>query len=201
MRLSPAPGFFKITQAFNRFLHRRVSETQLNVRRSAFLMLILLGTVFLSGGCALVPEPKPVQWNQSPDWQVFKGQGVWVAEEGAPEIVADLTLAVGPDEQVWAQLSKTPFPLWTFQRTTDPDVWKIEVPAEGKSWKGRGMGPKQFLAVALAQAWIRGEAPEGWTGSGWDGEIKPADRKGEVEWSLEHKKSGQHLEGFLGNDE
>lgn len=165
------------------------------------MMLILLGTVVLSGGCALVPEPKPVQWNQSPDWKVFKGQGVWVAKEGAPEIVADLTLAVGPDEQVWAQLSKTPFPLWTFQRTTDPDVWKIEVPAEGKSWKGRGTGPRQFLAVALAQAWIRGEAPEGWTGSGWDGEIKPVDRKGELEWSLEHKKSGQHLEGYLGNDE
>ncbi len=169
---------------------------RLSIFAFAFTLTLTLA-LGLFPGCALVPEPKAVQWNSSPDWRSYQGQAVWVTEKDGPEIAADLVLAIGPEEQVWVQLSKTPFTLWTFQRSADPEVWKIEIPGKGASWIGRGKGPDRFIGVALAKAWMSGQAPKGWEGSGWAEAAENLSREGMAEWSISHPKSGQRLEGYL----
>jgi hypothetical protein len=147
---------------------------------SGALGLLLLITLC---GC-LSMKPLPKADLSGPDWTIRQGQAVWKPPgPKSPEIAGELILATRPDGSMFAQFTKTPFPFFIAQATTNG--WQIEIPPQNKRYAAHGKPPARIVWFQLANALTGKPIAKGWT---W--------HNSDSNWDLKNA-SGESLEGFF----
>lgn len=134
-------------------------------------------------GCAS-PQPPPVDL-RAPGWEQQEGQAVWRPRAGSLELAGELFLAVHPDGDFVVHFSKPPFDLVLARR--NDRFWRLELPAEGRRFAGRGTGPSRWLWLHLPAALA--------------GRPLPAPLEYQTDtaggWRLVNRVTGETLEGYL----
>ncbi len=168
-------------------------------RRSFFPTPALLAAVTLllaaslSSGCRSVPVSAPVDFAKA-GWNVQHGQAVWKANKDAPELAAEILVAMHPSEGMVIELTKTPFPLVIAR--VGPAGWRMEFVADKRVVHGAGAPPSHLpwprtrvpLAVLqLPRLLGQQPAPRHWKFSSPD-----SDR-----FRIENSSTHETLEGFL----
>lgn len=149
-----------------------------------FFLAVILMSALLPAGCRTTPFP-PANLSE-PGWTIRQGQAVWRPGRGKPEIAGELLVAQNRDGRSLTQLTKTPFPLLTAQ--SDSTRWRIEFPPRGKSFAGPGRPPARLVWLRLAPILFdHTPPPKDWR----------LDQASANHFRLEHKSSGEFIEGFL----
>jgi hypothetical protein len=153
--------------------------------RSGFrwLSLFLTGAVGLTA-CQTVPPQKPADLT-SPGWIIRRGQAVWRARPGAPELAGELLVATRANGDVFLEFSKPPLQVVVVQATAG--AWSIQLATRRRSFRGRGVPPGRSVWLVLPRCLV-GQAPP----TGWTFQRKPQDG-----WHLSRASSGELLEGYL----
>ena len=147
----------------------------------------------LSAGCKTVPAPAPVDFAKS-GWNVQHGQAVWKANKDAPELAAEILIAMHSSEGMVIELTKTPFPLVIAR--VGPSGWRMEFVADKRVVQGAGAPPSRLpwprsrvpLAVLqLPRLLGRQSAPRDWKFS------SPESNR----FRIENTSTHETLEGFL----
>ena len=136
-------------------------------------------------GCQTLP-PLPAVNLKAPGWTARQGQAVWRRTRSAPEIAGEILVATRADGASFVQFTKAPFPLVTAQ--ANPGGWEVTAPAQNRRYSGHGPPPARILWLMLPRALAGQPLPENFS---WR-----ADSNG---WRLENGKTGESLEGYLGN--
>jgi hypothetical protein len=134
------------------------------------------------GACRTEPLPK-VNLSE-PGWKIFQGQAVWQPKHDVPGISGEILIAEKSDGQTFVQFTKTPFPFVVAQSTTND--WRLEFPAQNKSYAARGNAPSRMIWFQLARAVGGSEPSVNWS---W--------RDSQGNWRLENTSTGELLEGYF----
>ena len=135
-------------------------------------------------GCRSLPLQPPLDLS-GPDWIIREGQGIWRERSGADGIAGDLVVATHPDGRSVVQFTKTPLPFLVAQRTSQG--WQAQFIPRNKAYSGHGKPPARLLWLHLPEAFVRGNAPDGFrfTTNATGG------------WHFEREATGESLEGYL----
>lgn len=144
-----------------------------------------LGFLLLIGLCGCVTmRPLPKADLSEPGWTIRQGQAVWKPPgKKSPEIAGELLVATRPDGAAFAQFTKTPFPFFIAQMTTNG--WQIEIPPQNKHYARHGKPPARIVWFQLVYALTGKPVAKGWT---W--------QNSDANWNLK-SASGESLEGFF----
>ena len=149
------------------------------------LGLVLLTAVMLSAGCRTAGKA-PLFTATGPGWRVQEGQALWKPGRQFPELGGELVMASHEDGRCVVQFAKTPLPLVMAQTTRTN--WRIEFPPRRMSFGGRQPPPVRFAWLYLAAALSGDPLPS----------ALRFQRKPDGGWRLENTRSGESVEGFLG---
>ena len=145
------------------------------------LISLLLFLAVLGQGCRSLP-PADIT---APGWSVRQGQAVWHRPDGG-EIAGELLVAQGPAARWVVQFIKTPFPLMLGQLTAQ--AWEVTIPTEKRHFSGPGNPPTKILLLHL---------PRALSGLPLARDLK-WENDSSAHWKLSNLKSGEYLEGYLG---
>jgi hypothetical protein len=120
-----------------------------------------------------------------PGWRVQRGQAIWQAKAGAPELAGTLLLASREDGEDFIRFSKEPLDIVMARRC--PEGWRLDIGGAQKRFGGRGAPPSRIGWFQLADAVFRHR----W-GSGWSWHETDSGR-----WRLANPRTGEQLEGFF----
>ena len=149
--------------------------------RTAILLSVLCAVARTCLSCRTVPPPPPIDLS-APGWRIQRGQAVWEAVSGRPEIAGDLLLATRTNGEFYIQFTKAPFTL--VDGSFADGHWHIEYTVGQYSWSGRGTPPARFAWFELPRV-LDGEEPRrGWRFT----------RTNDL-WRLERRLGGEWLEG------
>jgi len=179
----PGAGIFETLATARRAADCKSAIRQIENLRygaGAFAALLLLFT-----GCQTLP-PLPAVNLKEPGWKVHQGQAVWRRARSAPEIAGEILVATRADGRSFVQFTKAPFPFVTAQTT--PEGWEVTAPAQNRRYSGHGQPPARILLLVLPRALAGQPLAENFS---WR-----SDSNG---WRLENRKTGESLEGYLGN--
>jgi hypothetical protein len=140
--------------------------------------------LLLSLAACRTGAPLPKVNLSEPGWKVFQGQAVWQMKRDGSGISAEILLAVKADGQTLVQFTKTPFPFVVAQSTTN--AWRMEFPAQNKSYSAPGKTPSRAIWFQLSRAVSDLTLPKGWR---WT--------VSQRDWRLENISTGESLEGYF----
>jgi hypothetical protein len=150
-----------------------------------FIGSIMLAVVVVAmGGCRSATPLPPLNLSE-PGWQVRQGQAVWQARPHLPALAGEVILAWNRDGRVFAQFSKTPFTVLNARASVLE--WRIEFPAQRRSYQGAGQPPGRFAWLHLPRALAGQQLPA-------DLIMTPRD---DGHWSLANRRTGELIEGCL----
>jgi len=152
---------------------------------SLALRLVLLTVPMLSAGCRTASEA-PSFTVTGPGWRVQEGQALWRPGRQFPELGGELVMASHEDGRYVIEFAKTPLPLVLAQTTRTN--WLIGFPARRMSFAGRRPLPARFVWLYLPMALAGDSLPS----------ALRFQRKADGSWRLENTRSGETVEGFLG---
>ena len=136
--------------------------------------------IAMLAGCATAPLPPPDMSDAAAGWRILQGQAVW-KPKGGDGIAGELLVATNRVGDFVVEFAKPPITIAQAQRSGD--AWKVEFPAQKKSYSGRGNGPGRVIWLRLPQA-LAGRDQQ------W---LMTPDANG---WRISNKR-GETLEGFL----
>ncbi len=148
-----------------------------------WLLLLLAGAGGLAA-CRSVPPSNPMDLT-APGWTIRRGQAVWRARSGAPELAGELLVATRTNDDLFLEFSKPPLPVVALQATAG--VWSIHFSSRHRSFRGRGVPPARSAWMVLPRCLAGQASPAGWT----------FQRAGQDGWRLSRRGSGEYLEGYL----
>ncbi len=162
-------------------MFRNGSRRAAGSRRSTSLGLACV--LALSACQSVPPRPPP----DSVGWRIRQGQAVWTPRQGASDLAGDLSVATKNPGEYLLEFSKPAMPLVRIERS--PAGWEVHAPG-GRHHSGRRTPPDRswFRLAAL----LAGENPP----PPWKAEVQ-TDSTGST-WVLEHPRTGERIEGFLG---
>ena len=151
--------------------------------RSGNLVLGLCALCLLIG-CRTV-SPLPALKLSEPGWRIRHGQAIWRLKNDAPEIAGELLIATHTDGRTFLQFTKTPLPFVVAQTTSNS--WQIEFVAENRIYSGPGRPPARLSWLQAARCFAGFSPSLKWNWQSFE----------DGRWRLEHKSSGEWLEGYL----
>jgi hypothetical protein len=119
-------------------------------------------------------------------WKLLQGQALWKAQNNGVELAGELLVAVHEDGRCFVQFTKTPFTFVVAQQQADR--WQIEFPLRQIRLTGRGRSPSRFPWLHLSALVNRKALPPEWQ----------VDQTSDGRWRLEHRRTGETLQGYLG---
>ena len=121
----------------------------------------------------------------SPEWRLREGQAVWHPPAPAPAIAGDVVVGTHAEGHLFIDFSKGSLPIVVVR--VSPGAWQLAVPAEGRSFAGRGSLPARSAWLVLARH-LAGKP----TARGWNLSVDP---QGVLR--LKHPRTGEQLELHL----
>ena len=140
--------------------------------------------LFFLLGCRTVPPLPPVNLTETA-WTVRRGQAIWKTKADAPELAGDFLIGIREDGQLFAQFTKTPFPMVVAQATTNQ--WQLELPMQNKRYSGKHKPPARLIWLQLPAVLAGRSPPKGWSWQGLDSKVS----------RLENKRTGEFVEIYV----